>query len=83
MGLRTHRVRRTASHRAGYELVAGGMDKQGCCKVNDPTLRSATRDMKREKKKSSVVKHLQLAMAEDQDLQRLQEKSCDKKVGSR
>ena len=38
------------------ELVAGGMGKQGCCEVNDPTLRSATRDMKREKKKSSVVK---------------------------
>ena len=44
------------------ELVAGGMGKQGCCEVNDPTLRSATRDMKQEKKKSSVVKHLQLAM---------------------
>ena len=37
------------------KLVAGGMGKQGCCEVNDPTLRSATRDMKREKKKSSVV----------------------------
>ena len=44
------------------ELVAGGMGKQGCCEVNDPTLRSATRDMKREKKESSVVKHLQLAV---------------------
>ena len=44
------------------ELAAGGMGKQGCCEVNDPTLRSATRDMKREKKKSSVVKNLQVAV---------------------
>ena len=44
------------------ELVAGGMGKQGCCEVNDPTLRSATRDMKREKKKSSVVKNLQVTV---------------------
>ena len=59
MGLRTHRDRRT---KPAIELVAGRMGKQGCCEVNDPTLRSATRDMKREKKKSSVVKNLQVAV---------------------
>ena len=47
MGLRTHRDRRTASHRAGN--WPRGMGKQYCCEVDDPTLRSATRDMKEEK----------------------------------